>query len=306
MNGTDKVKNWCQEYLGWMNHPSFFICILIVMGMRSLTVVGTLERENERLEKVVNGRQDSISLVLARQIDRLQAGISQDNSRRWNILGLEKWIGQVNRKLTYEQRHRIATYVVNETEVHKNVSPEVIVSIIRQESYFDPTAISEADAYGLMGVIEETGIWVCKELGIVYKDGILKDPEMSVKIGTWFYSYLLKKYEGKEQLALAHYNGGGRQKNKYIKRKKYKHVKEYQWSIEEITTKIDGVRDSLINMGADEKTVKNDYQYNYFSNVLAGKTLSPETEKYIPEVITRKEKIKKFLSNPDLFVSPNS
>ena len=49
---------------------------------------------------------------------------------------------------------------------------------------------------------------------------------MNIKMGSWYLNYLTIKYNN-EELALAHYNGGGRQKNRYANKKKLKNTKQF-------------------------------------------------------------------------------
>ena len=52
----------------------------------------------------------------------LQAGISQDNLRRWDIISTEKIIASINSKLSDETRNQYATYIVD--EVNENIVNE--------------------------------------------------------------------------------------------------------------------------------------------------------------------------------------
>jgi soluble lytic murein transglycosylase len=91
-----------------------------------------------------------------------------------------------------------------------NVSPYLIQSIIKSESGFHKQAISSAGAIGLMQIKPDTAKWCAAKMGISAPDEMeLYQPEINIKIGTWYFaSFLLPKYDGDVDKALAAYNAG--------------------------------------------------------------------------------------------------
>ncbi len=84
----------------------------------------------------------------------------------------------------------------------------LILAVIHAESGFDPEAVSAADARGLMQINESTGIFIADKLGIEdYTQDKLYDPETSIRMGTWYLSYLGGLF-GVERTVLAAYNAG--------------------------------------------------------------------------------------------------
>jgi hypothetical protein len=81
-----------------------------------------------------------------------------------------------------------------------NVEPEIIKAIIRAESSFNPKAISNKGAMGLMQLMPITA----EELGV--KDAF--NPEHNINGGVRYYKKLLRRYKGDVKLALAAYNAG--------------------------------------------------------------------------------------------------
>ena len=128
------------------------------------------------------------------QINRLQAGISQDNLRRWDIIAVDKIIKQVNKNIPNETSYQYATYIVDEVNRHGNIDLLVWLSLLTQESRFRSNAVSNKDAIGLTQVIEETARWICREIGVPYSDSIRYNPRMNIKMGAWYLSYLISKY----------------------------------------------------------------------------------------------------------------
>ena len=81
-----------------------------------------------------------------------------------------------------------------------NVSPIVVAAIIRQESGGNPQAVSGVNAQGLMQLMPETA----KEMGVT--DPF--DVDDNVRGGVKYYSWLKDQFNGSDVQALAAYNGG--------------------------------------------------------------------------------------------------
>ncbi len=88
-----------------------------------------------------------------------------------------------------------------------DVSPDIVYSLIRQESFFDPKAVSGAGAVGLMQLLPTTAQAVGKRIGIRPQRADLFDPVVNIRLGTAFFRERLEK-EGNLAAALASYNAG--------------------------------------------------------------------------------------------------
>ncbi|WP_165822520.1 lytic transglycosylase domain-containing protein [Paenibacillus montanisoli] len=80
------------------------------------------------------------------------------------------------------------------------VDPALIKAVIHTESSYNPLAESSAGAKGLMQLMDGTA----RGLGVANSF----DPQQNIEGGTKFLAYLMRKYEGNEQAALAAYNAG--------------------------------------------------------------------------------------------------
>jgi peptidoglycan lytic transglycosylase len=90
-----------------------------------------------------------------------------------------------------------------------NLDPYFVASLIRQESEFDPRAISRANAYGLMQLLPSVGKSMAREEGISHFETFqLLDPAMNIRLGTRYLRQMLDKFGGVEAYALAAYNAG--------------------------------------------------------------------------------------------------
>ncbi len=107
-------------------------------------------------------------------------------------------------------KYPLAYHDLIRTYAQKNgIDPFLVASIIRQESAYDPQALSSAKARGLMQVIPSTGKLVAKQLGLKkYTTARLYDPETNIAIGTAYLAGLLKRFNGNLYRSIAAYNAG--------------------------------------------------------------------------------------------------
>ncbi len=94
--------------------------------------------------------------------------------------------------------------------------PLYLYAIMRKESGYDPHVASYADALGLMQMIPPTTIRVAAALGIPYTDDLLFDPEINVKVGSWYIGSLAHKFRLQIPIASGSYNGGPRPMMKWL------------------------------------------------------------------------------------------
>lgn len=89
------------------------------------------------------------------------------------------------------------------------VDPLLIFSIIKAESKFDPNAISNRGAKGLMQIMNQTGEWGAEELNMQgFTTDQLFDPAVNIEIGSWYVGKLIRQYDGDIPTLLAAYNAG--------------------------------------------------------------------------------------------------
>ncbi len=88
----------------------------------------------------------------------------------------------------------------------KRLDPYLVLALIRQESAFDPEAVSSAQAYGLMQLLPETAARLTHASSV--SPASLVDPDFNVQAGTAYLRQLLDLYHDNLFMAVAAYNAG--------------------------------------------------------------------------------------------------
>jgi soluble lytic murein transglycosylase len=99
--------------------------------------------------------------------------------------------------------------LVNEEAKSNGLSPHLLLALVRQESYYDPNAVSPADANGLTQVIPSTAAEIAGQLGQTnFRNADLFRPKVSLRFGAHYLGSQLELFDGDVSAALAAYNGG--------------------------------------------------------------------------------------------------
>lgn len=88
------------------------------------------------------------------------------------------------------------------------VEPELLQSIIRQESIFNASIVSPVGAIGLMQIMPYTGKEIANDLKELFSVDSLYNPSYNVRFGAYYIKKILNQFKGNIVLALAGYNGG--------------------------------------------------------------------------------------------------
>jgi soluble lytic murein transglycosylase len=98
--------------------------------------------------------------------------------------------------------------VIRKYSAAHDLDPYLIAALIGQESTFDPGIRSAANAYGLMQIVPATGRRLARSLGLRrFRTAMLTDPTTNVRLGTLYFSRLVRQFGG-THFALASYNAG--------------------------------------------------------------------------------------------------
>lgn len=119
--------------------------------------------------------------------------------------------------LKYLYPIKYSEYVEKYSSEYK-LDKNLVYSVIKAESGFDPKAVSASDAIGLMQILESTGKWAAEKIKIKdFESSMLLEPKTNIQIGCWYLAKLLNQYDQNIDLALAAYNAGSGNVSKWLK-----------------------------------------------------------------------------------------
>ena len=112
------------------------------------------------------------------------------------------------------------------------LDPYLVASLIRQESEFNPNAVSRANAVGLMQLLPKTGKAVAREVKLKrYNASQLYTPAVNMELGTRYFRGMVDKFGGSFEYALAAYNAGSERVEEWLGEGKYRDPQEFVESI---------------------------------------------------------------------------
>tara|TARA_R110002124_G_scaffold81527_2_gene214917 strand:- start:1639 stop:3795 length:2157 start_codon:yes stop_codon:yes gene_type:complete len=108
--------------------------------------------------------------------------------------------------------------IPTKTQVPRTVGKALVYSIARQESGFNPTAVSGAGARGLLQLMPATAKEVSRGLKLQYSQARLtSDPAYNATLGAAYLEKLLAEYNGSLIMTFAGYNAGGTRVRRWMK-----------------------------------------------------------------------------------------
>ena len=137
------------------------------------------------------------------------------------------WYAKLRYPLAYE-------HVIRGHARNYDLDPALLAAVIYRESKFDPDARSRSGAIGLMQLLPDTAKGIALHTGgrrFVVAD--LYDPEINVRYGAFYLRRLLRKYDD-ARLALAAYNAGQRNVDRWLARDERIAFPETRHYVEEV------------------------------------------------------------------------
>ena len=109
---------------------------------------------------------------------------------------------------------------VQDLEAREALPPGLIYSVMRQESAYDPDALSGARAVGLLQLMPDTARHVAEEAKTAYDEKLLRTPPVNLDLGARYLAKMLRTFDGSVPMAAAAYNAGPRAVRRWLERRK--------------------------------------------------------------------------------------
>ena len=107
--------------------------------------------------------------------------------------------------------------IINEYSKKNNLDAYLVISIIREESYFNNLALSGSNAVGLMQLLPSTAAEVAQRnrYGKI-NEFLLFNPQTNIKFGTKYFAQIKKHLKDNAMYSVAAYNGGAGSVQKWL------------------------------------------------------------------------------------------
>ncbi|MBU2591541.1 MAG: lytic transglycosylase domain-containing protein [Nitrospinae bacterium] len=107
-----------------------------------------------------------------------------------------------------EELYGLSEIILAESSKY-DIDPLLLLAIIETESSFSNSAVSNKNARGLMQIVPETAKAIALKEEIEWEGyKTLHTPATNIRIGTYYFKKLLRRFDGDVSLALAAYNNG--------------------------------------------------------------------------------------------------
>lgn len=176
----------------------------VVKAVRMLGQQGYWQDQSKFLRAIANGASSPADAILAAELSKSigRPDLSVMAGRRAGSIGLLSYSEASFPRISVPMGHQ-----TNWTMIH---------AIARQESQFDRQAMSHAGARGLMQLMPGTARETAGKIGLSYDPASLNDPNYNIQLGSTYFQSMLRYFGGSYPLAVAAYNAGPGNVNKWI------------------------------------------------------------------------------------------
>ena len=118
------------------------------------------------------------------------------------------------REITLPLRHED---IIRQQAREKGLDPALVAAVIYEESKFRDRT-SRAGARGLMQITPDTAAFIARKSGGTrFVPDDLGTPQINIAYGSWYLRYLLDRYQGRTTLAIAAYNAGMENVDRWVR-----------------------------------------------------------------------------------------
>ncbi|HEX7858595.1 MAG TPA: lytic transglycosylase domain-containing protein [Sphingobium sp.] len=176
----------------------------VVRAAKRLGLTGNWQDQSKMLRAIASNAatdQDHVLVGdLSRSLGRPDLGVMA--GRKALLSGLSAYTNSSFPRVNVPEEHRY-----NWTMIH---------AIARQESQFDRQIVSSAGARGLMQLMPRTAQETAGKIGLSYSPSALNDTGYNIQLGSTYFQRMLSYYNGSYPLAVAAYNAGPGNVNKWL------------------------------------------------------------------------------------------
>ena len=179
---------------------------IVGINQKIVTMIEDLTNETKKYNQTKIGRDQFTEIYM--QLQELTGMISNEVKREYYITKAVNDISKNNSTLDSKSIYEISKTIYEES-IKYNFNPLLITSIIKIESNYDPTAVSDSYAYGLCQVRRFIAPELAENIDIKW-DGAEKtlfDPIKNIKIGVYYLSILNRDFNDLKTAVIA-YNQG--------------------------------------------------------------------------------------------------
>ena len=190
--------------------------LLVVSGIASYAAEEAMAAMHYSDQTVEEPIQNELAMMLQRA-GEYRAGIRLvDRKMRKAIVGGDNSaLSPKTWQLAYPKGYFAE---VQNDALNYDLDPYLVLAVIREESRFNPKALSRSKAHGLMQIMPKTGQGIASQLKInPFNTKKMFDPTTNIQMGSFYLSSLVKRFDGNLYLALAGYNGGPNRIDRYLK-----------------------------------------------------------------------------------------
>jgi len=193
-----------------VDKPELNAPVLAAEALISIGEIGWARKILASINLQADAAEPEFQVYLAWLYNRVGDPISKFRTLTVAFRDHPSTISRTSLGLYYPRNNEVSMDVIRATGVNELV----VMSLIRQESAFNEKARSPAGALGLMQVMPRTARLVER----TRHRPNLYDPNNNVRIGSKYFSTLLKRYDGDTELALAAYNAGPDRVEQWVRR----------------------------------------------------------------------------------------